>query len=109
MHFKVNVSGGLIVTPDYSLQDLVEAIDCGTQNIDFIVLPGGTGVDSNVCSRLKKDQNLRHNLRKLFEKSSEIITICTGSFIIPETMYPENDCASEHPGKEVNGKPIAYI
>ena len=76
-------SGGANITPDFTLKDLVRTINSGEKIVDVVVIPGGVGVCPNVCDKINKDGNTREEFRNLLEKASNILTICTGSFIIP--------------------------
>ena len=46
------------------------------------MLPGGIGVSSNVCDRLTENKVLRDKFKKLLASATNVLTICTGSFII---------------------------
>ena len=77
--------------------------------VDIVVLPGGTGVNSNVCDRIKMDENgLRFKLQKLFKIASKVLTVCTGSFIIPTVFNSEEHFSKENleKGKSVDGRPV---
>ena len=85
--FQINVSsGGISVVPDINLIDLVQAIENGIKKVDIIVLPGGQGVDKNVCDRIKEDTLIRNSFIKLVGMTQKVLTICTGSFIIPVVL-----------------------
>ena len=82
-------SGGANIEPDFNLKDLLSAINSGEKIVDVVVLPGGVGVCPNVCDQINRDENTRDEFRNLLEKASNILTICTGSFIIPAIYHPE--------------------
>ena len=88
-------SGGANIKPDFNLKDLLCAINSGEKILDVVVIPGGVGVFPNVCELIHRDENIRDEFRKLLEKASNILTICTGSFIIP-AIYP--------PGKTISNE-----
>ena len=75
-------SGGASVKPDYSLQDLYEAICTESKKVEVVVLPGGVGVQSNVCDTLKNDEEKHAQFSEILDRASHVLTICTGSFII---------------------------
>ena len=75
-------SGGASVKPDYSLQDLYEAICTESKKVEVVVLPGGVGVHSNVCDTLKNDEEKHAQFSEILDRASHVLTICTGSFII---------------------------
>jgi imidazoleglycerol phosphate synthase glutamine amidotransferase subunit HisH len=86
---KVAVSsGGANITPDFNLKDLLWAINSGEKIVDVVVIPGGVGVCPNVCDKIKSDEHIRDEFKNLLEKASNILTICTGSFVIPAIYQP---------------------
>ena len=96
---QVNVSsGGISIIPDFTLKDLLHAIHVGDKRVDIVVVPGGVGVISNVCDKIKKDEGICNDFKNLLEMAHKVLTICTGSFIFPsifrlgeDNLNDEND------------------
>ena len=99
--FKVRVSsGGANIEPDFNLKDLLCAINSGEKIVDVVVIPGGVGVCPNVCDKINRDENTRDEFRNLLEKASNILTICTGSFIIPAIYQSGKTISNNDPTVE---------
>ena len=81
--------------PDYSLQDLYKAICTESKKVEVVVLPGGVGVHSNVCDMLRNDEEKHAQFREILDRSSHVLTICTGSFIIAALFKSIESCSTD--------------
>ena len=93
-------SGGASVKPDYSLQDLYEAICTESKKVEVVVLPGGVGVHSNVCDTLKNDEEKHAQFSEILDRASHVLTICTGSFIIAALFKSIESCSTDSVGTQ---------
>ena len=92
--------GGASVKPDYSLQDLYEAICTESKKVEVVVLPGGVGVHSNVCDTLKNDEEKHTQFSEILDRASHVLTICTGSFIIAALFKSIESCSKDSVGTQ---------
>ena len=93
---KINLSsGGASVKPDYSLQDLHQAICTESKKVEVVVLPGGVGVHSNVCDMLRNDKEKYAQFREILDRASHVLTICTGSFIMAALFKSIEVCSTD--------------
>ena len=67
------------------------------------MLPGGIGVSSNVCDRLTENKVLRDKFKKLLASATNVLTICTGSFIIASILKWQDDETVEAAQKQIKG------
>ena len=77
-------SGGVDIKPDFTIKDLLS----GENTLDIVVLPGGVGVCPNVCHKIQGDKAVTDQFRTILNNASHVLTICTGSFIIPSVFQP---------------------
>mmetsp|Transcript_15940 Transcript_15940/g.24272 ORF Transcript_15940/g.24272 Transcript_15940/m.24272 type:complete len:205 (+) Transcript_15940:567-1181(+) len=82
---SIRATGGLEVVPSYDFTS--------TPMIDLLVVPGGFGTRP-----LLEDEETLHWIQKIARTSSQVVSVCTGAFLLAKVGLLKNKKATTHWG-----------